>query len=259
MEVAESKAISLTGHDKDVSALFDKAVVSKNDLLASQVALADALQKAMDARADLQVVQSAYNRAGAGLAQPVSLAELRDPEAPAPLAELTQAAVAQRPELTSLSAQARALQDQAASVRGKSGPQVAVTGGYLYQQDDYIQPNGITGVMLNVEWNAIDFGRVKNQARELDDKSQALIRLRRDAESLICLEVRQKWIDLQTARERVVVARKTTAQADENLRVARDRYQHQAGTNTEVLDAETLRVQAYMNLYTALTRRRWPR
>ena len=76
-----------------------------------------------------------------------------------------------------------------------------------------------------------------------------MIRLRRDAESKIALEVRQKWIDLQTARQRVFVARKTTAQADENLRVARDRYQHQAGTNTEVLDAETLRIQAYMNLY----------
>ena len=252
VDVAESKAVSLSGHDKDVSALYEKGVVSKNDLLASQVALADAQQKAMDARADLQVVQSAYNRAlGRDLAQPVSLAELRDQEAPPPLDELTQAALSQRPELTSLSAQARALQDQAASVRGKSGPQVAVTGGYLYQQDDYIQPNGITGVMLNVEWNAFDFGRVKNQARELDEKSQALIRLRRDAESMICLEVRQKWIDLQTARERVLVARKTTAQADENLRVARDRYQHQAGTNTEVLDAETLRVQAYTNLYSS--------
>ncbi len=46
---------------------------------------------------------------------------------------------------------------------------------------------------------------------------------------------------MQTARKRVFVARKTPARADENLRVARDRYQHQAGTNTEVLDAETLR------------------
>ena len=44
-----------------MSTLYDKGVVSKNDLLSSQVALADAQQKAMDARADLQVVQSAYN------------------------------------------------------------------------------------------------------------------------------------------------------------------------------------------------------
>jgi outer membrane protein len=76
-----------------------------------------------------------------------------------------------------------------------------------------------------------------------------LLRLRYDAETIIALEVRQKWIDLLTSRKRVLVARQTTAQADENLRVARDRYQHQVGTNTEVLDAESLRVQAYTNLY----------
>ena len=79
-------------------------------------------------------------------------------------------------------------------------------GGYLYEKEDNIQPNGITGAMLNVQWNAIDFGRVSNQARQLDEKSQALIRLRRDTESMIALEVRQKWIDLHTSRERVLVA-----------------------------------------------------
>ncbi len=250
VEVAESKAVTLIAHDKDVSAMYDKGVVSKNDLLSSQVALADAQQKSIDARADLEVAQAAYNRAlGRDLSQPVLLAELQDRDVPPPLDELTRAAIANRPELAGLAAQARALQDEAASVRGKNGPQVAVTGGYLYQQDDFIKPNGITGAMVGVQWNPIDFGRVRNQALELDEKSQALIRLRRDAESMIALEVRQKWIDLQTARERVIVARKTTAQADENLRVARDRYQNQAGTNTEVLDAETLRVQAYTNLY----------
>ena len=156
VEVAESKVVSLSSHDKDVSALYEKGVVSKNDLLASQVALADAQQKAIDARADLEVVQAAYNRAWGGIWRSrYSLAEFQDQEAPLPLDELTQAALSQRPELTSLSAQARALQDEAASVRGKNGPQVAVTGGYLYQQDDYIQPNGITGAMVGVEWNPV--------------------------------------------------------------------------------------------------------
>ena len=67
VEVAESKVVSLSSHDKDVSALYEKGVVSKNDLLASQVALADAQQKAIDARADLEVAQAAYNRALGGI------------------------------------------------------------------------------------------------------------------------------------------------------------------------------------------------
>lgn len=73
--------------------------------------------------------------------------------------------------------------------------------------------------------------------------------MRHDAESLIALEVRQRWLELETARQRVQFARQAIAQADENLRVARGRYQQQVGTNTEVLDAETLRVQAYTNLF----------
>ena len=42
---------------------------------------------------------------------------------------------------------------------------------------------------------------------------------------------------------------KATVQADENLRVVRDRYLEGLATNTEVLDGETLRAQAYLNWY----------
>jgi len=80
-------------------------------------------------------------------------------------------------------------------------------------------------------------------------RAEALIRMRMDLESLIALEVRQKWLDLQTAVERIEVARQATAQADENLQVVRNRYKQQAATNTEVLDAETLLAQAYANFY----------
>ena len=102
---------------------------------------------------------------------------------------------------------------------------------------------------LTAEWTAFDFGRLRNQSNALRQKGEAVLRTRRDTESMIALEVRQRWLDLQTARQRIQVAWQATAQADENLRVARGRYQQQAGTNTEVLDAETLRVQAFTNFY----------
>ena len=166
LEVAESKTVSLGAHDRDVTALYEKGLVSKNDLLASRVALADAQQKAIDARAELEVAQAAYNRAlGRNLTEPVYLAELQDQDAPLEINDLTQDALSRRPELASLSAQARSLQDLAASLRAKNGPQVAVYGAYLYQQDKYIEPNGLSAVAVGVEWNPIDFGRVKNQAR----------------------------------------------------------------------------------------------
>jgi outer membrane protein TolC len=154
-----------------------------------------------------------------------------------------------RPEIAALAAQSRALREQAAGVKAKTGPQVALEGGYIYQQNQAIDPNGVAAVALGVQWTPMDSGRISHQASALMEKAEATTRIRKDTESMIALDVRQKWLDLQTAMGRVRVAQQATAQADDNLRVARDRYQNQVGTNTEVLDAETLRVQAYTNFY----------
>jgi len=250
VDVAESKVTSLTAHNRIVADHFDKGVVSKNDLLAAQVALADAQQQALEAHNGLELARAAYNRAlGRTLTEPVQLAELQDDGATADVDELTRVALSTRPEISGLSAQACALREQAASVTAKNAPQAGLFGGYVYQQNQYLEPNGLGVLGVGVEWNVFDSGRVRNQAGALCQKAEAVLRMRKDAESLITLEVRQKWLDLQTARQRVQVARQATAQADENLRVAHNRYEQQAGTNTEVLDAEALRVQAYTNLY----------
>ena len=250
VEVANNKVTSLAAHAQDVEALHNKGVVAKTDLLAARVALADAQQQLLQARNGLEITRAMYNRAlGRPLTEPVNVANLRDEDGTGDVEQLTRQAIQCRPEVAQLSAQACELRAQAASTEAKKGPQVAVMGGYLYQQDRYIDPNGVAGVGVGVEWNVFDAGRVCNQSAALFQKAEAVIRMRMDLESRIALEVRQKWLDLQTARERINVARQATVQAEENLRTVRDRYRQQIGTNTEVLDADTLLVQAYSNFY----------
>jgi outer membrane protein len=250
IEVVDSKVKSLEAHERDVANFFDKGSVPRNDLLAAQVALANARQEALQVHNMLEVANSAYNRAlGRSLDAPVTLAEVQPSIFPDDVAGLTQQALQNRPEITILSAQARSLREQAASLQAKRAPQVGLQGGYAALENDYIQPNGVGLIGLGVEWTPVDSGRTRHQATALMEKAEATVRQCRDTQSMIALEVRQKWLDLQTAIHRVEAVRQATAQADENLRVARDRYQHQVGTNTEVLDAETLRVQAYMNFY----------
>lgn len=248
--VAQAKAASLSGHSQDTANMLERGLVSRNDFLSAQVSLADAQQQLLQARNTLAVAEAAYNRnLGRPLNYPVALADIDDRSPTDDIELLTQQALGRRPELATLNAQAVALAEQAASTRAKNLPQVGVMGGYLYQENRYIEPNGIAGAAVVMQWNAIDMGRAGNQANALCERSQAVLRQRRDAESLVMLEVRQKWLDMQTARQRVEVARQATSQADENSRVVHDRYQQQIGTNTEVLDAETLRMQAYTNFY----------
>jgi outer membrane protein len=61
------------------------------------------------------------------------------------------------------------------------------------------------------------------------------------------LQVRQAWLEMDETRHRLEVTHEAVAQAEENLKVARDRYRTGTGTNTEVLDAETLRVRSISN------------
>jgi outer membrane protein TolC len=49
------------------------------------------------------------------------------------------------------------------------------------------------------------------------------------------------------ARQRVEVNARAAEQADESLRIARERYNAGLGTQTQLLEAETLRVQALKN------------
>ena len=92
------------------------------------------------------------------------------------------------------------MQQEAESERGKTGPQVAVQGGYLYQQDRYVEPNGVAGVMVGVEWNALDMGRAASPGQRIMRQGRTIVRLRRDAETMIALEVRQRWLGWKRPR-----------------------------------------------------------
>ena len=121
---------------------------------------ADAQQQALEAANRLDIARTAYNRdVGRDLGAPVELAPLQDNGGAVDCLALTARALQQRPELTALTAQARAFQQQALAERAKNGPQVQLAGGYLYQENRYVEPNGVAGVLVGVQWNALDMGR----------------------------------------------------------------------------------------------------
>jgi outer membrane protein TolC len=64
---------------------------------------------------------------------------------------------------------------------------------------------------------------------------------------VIELEVRTAWLDVQAAQARVSASREAVAQAVENLRMSRELYAADLGTNTQVLDAVVLQITATNN------------
>jgi outer membrane protein TolC len=275
LEVARTNVANLASQARDVANLVREGRSVRNDLLSTQVALANARQNEVRARNALDNAQAAYNRL---LARPldlvVPLADMAPPpptegqaealvadvaERPTDLAirdegevrALIDRALRARPELAGLSEQARALAFQAVAERAATKPQAAFTVANIYQNSQAIPTQDFGAAAFIVSWTPFDGGVARRRSMALKERECALRHEHADLASRVALQVRQSWLAVQETRRRVEVTRAAVVQSEENLRVTRNRYLQQRAINTEVLDAESLRVQSYNNYFGA--------
>ena len=248
LEVAKSHVASLESHERDVLAFYNQGIVAWNDSLASQVSLADARQQMIQIQNNLDLAQAAFNRLlQRPLDQQTVLEELSIENINEPLPVLTEKALKQRSELAALSKKIQALRNHASGVRAEDMPQIALAGGYGYQQNDYLVDEGQWSVTLGLEWNLFDGGVSNHQANTITRQANGLQQHYNDFASMIALQTRQSWLDTRETQKRLQVTSKAIAQAEENLKVSRNRYSSGLATKTEVLDAETLRIKSQHN------------
>jgi outer membrane protein TolC len=248
--VATSNVQTLEALTRDTTSMFERELVPKNELLAVQVALADARQNELRAANAAAVAAAAYNRRlGTPLDRPVELSEtLAVPvELAQDLPALVEQAKSRRTELAAFDAQAEAYGQLARTERSRVLPQVALSGGYQYLENQFLDDETIGMAGIGVQWALFDGGQSRKRAAALDRNRRATEQQRADASSQIELQVRQAYLGIQESRQRVIVTAQAAEQADENLRIARERYTAGLGTQTQLLQAESLRVQALRN------------
>ncbi len=250
LAVAGSNVTTLEALVNDISAMFERELVPKNDLLAVQVALADARQGRLRAANAAELALAAYNRRlGEPLTRPADLEDaLPVPEGlPADPDELVKAALERRSELEALDEQAKAYGQLAKTERSRVLPQLSVTGAYNYLENTFLDDEDFASVGVGVQWALFDGGQARKRAAALERSKRATEQQRADAQSLIELQVRQAWLDVSETQQRIRVTADAVDQSEENLRIARERYGAGLGTQTQLLEAESLRVQALTN------------
>ena len=248
LEVTKSYVASLEAHERDVFSLYNQGIVARNDRLASQVSLADARQQMLQIQNQIDLAKASFNRLlQRPLGQETELEELTLENIDEALPALIEKALTQRSELTAFSKKNQALRNQATGVRAEDMPQIALTGGYGYQQNDYLVEEGQWSVTLGLQWNLFDGGVSNHKANAISRQANALQQHYNDFASVISLQTRKAWLDTQETQKRIHVTSKAVAQAEENLKVSRNRYNSGLTTNTEVLNAMTLRIKSQYN------------
>jgi outer membrane protein len=275
LEVAKSNVKQLSSFAKDVKTRREQGLALRSDDLAAEVSLKNARIAEIQAANTLRTAWATYNRyLCRPLATVVDLDELANVPAmdadwkamagrameaksdsmemnEAELEEMTKKAM-RRPELASLTSQAQTLGAQAQSTLSTIRPQVGIGGGFAFLGAEGAVPQGYGAMMLSANWTFTDSGATRRRSAALRQREFATLRLRVDLEADLALQVRTRWLDLQTAHLRVPVARVAVAEAEENNSVITDRYRQEVSTYTEVLDAENRRILSLTNFYNAL-------
>jgi len=174
-----------------------------------------------------------------------------------PLTEITQevalrTALAQRPDYQSARKQVEAAQQTLAAAKAEWYPTVDLNGYYGDNGPSLADSHGVFLVTGALNFNIFTGGRIRG------DIEKARAALKQSSDQLadlggqIEVQVRDAFLDLQSAADQVAVARDNLELANQTLDQARDRFAAGVTDNIEVVQAQSSVASANNNLISAL-------
>ncbi|MFZ5449353.1 MAG: TolC family protein [Thermodesulfobacteriota bacterium] len=235
---------------------FKAGTVVHSDVLSAEVHLAKLTQEEMTAASQVKVARSALSTV-LGVPEsgerPLAPAPTEPAPLPAKLDDLKQTAQEKRPDLKQLELAARVAQQEYSKARLNYLPRLHVVAEYDVDQrrlfgggaDSYT-------VMALLNFNLFNGLADLAKVRETRAKESQARDLKRDLEDRVRHQVTEAIQNLQTAHERLKVARTAVTQAKEGLRMIRLRYQSGLTILVDLLNGEDALKNAELSRVAAL-------
>jgi outer membrane protein len=245
--VVESAMAAARAHLATAETRYGSGLIVKSDLLQAQVRLADLEQQQLQAQSQIEVARSALN-AAMGVPDPVRF-ELSDrlaveEEMEGPLEFWLATARERRLELKELDLREAMAQEEIGKARADHLPNLDLVGNYQIHTEDFegSADSYSVGAMVSINlFSGLASSAKVTEAQAVRRQVQAQ---RRQVESQVFLEVRQAYTQNVSAFQRVAVAQRAAAQADEALRIVANRYGAGLFTIVDLLTAEAALQQA---------------
>jgi len=148
-------------------------------------------------------------------------------------------ALEQRPEVREVRLKVKQAEVDRRIKKSEYIPEVSLGFTYMsFRNFDEVVPKNSASIGVVVKWEVFDWGRKKNQ---LAEKGLAIEQARNalhEAESLVLIEVGDKFRKLQQTRQALVVAQLNQETARENIRVSTNKYKAKAVLFSDVLQTQ---------------------
>lgn len=233
--------------DKIIRSRYQSGLVVKSDLLRAGVRIAELEQERLNARSQVDVAGAVLNAAmGVEMDRVYTLAPLEESRS-VPLGSLEgwlRKALDHRPDLKQLRSQEMMADEEVKKAQMAYLPSLHLAGSYEMDTEDFSQTANNYTVGLLLRFNL--FSGFENQAKvhEALAKQQQMKAVVKQLELGVEVETRRAFFQTQSAFERIKVAEAAVGQAEESLRIVRNRYENGLFTIVDLLDSEVALQQA---------------
>jgi outer membrane protein len=260
IEVGEKDVDARKANLEVARSFHEVGLVPINDVLKSQVELANSTENLVTAKNAAKLARAAFNTLlTRSVNDPVALEDILIYKAETyEFDALTNEALEKRPEMQLIEIGLLQADQQIRLAKSKYYPEVALRWEYQRQGDDWqvsgdeFHQDPYWQVTAGLTWTFWEWGKTYYGIREKEGLKKELIQRKLELEDNIRYELKDDLLRLENAAENIPTTKIAVEQGEENLRVNEERYKAQVATITDVLDAQTLLTQARVNHYRAL-------
>ena len=235
---------------KLVKSRYESGFVVKSDLLRTQVHIANLEQQQLQAASQVEITRAELNAAmGVAIDSEFELISRLDggEEITEPLERWINIALDQRADLKQIDFQQSVAEEEIKKSRAAHLPSLNLAGNYEVNTEDFSESANNYSVGAVVKFNIFSGNRNSAKVREAKAALRQIQAVRRKLEQRVLVETRQSYLHAESAWRRILVARAAVAQAEEALRIVRNRYKNGLFTIVDLLNSELALQQAQTN------------
>lgn len=260
LEVARQAVEQLKSHRNEAQNFFDVGLLPKNDLLQSEVQLANGEHNLVKAENSVEIAKARFNTLlRRNINAPVEVEDILTYRPFEKTIEVCfQTAFDKRPEIKAYSLKVEQAKEYVKAAKGDFFPAVSAVGHYeRFGDSGSLQGSTYKSMetwylMARADWTFWEWGKTKNQVDFRQARENQTTSLLAHEKDKVAFEVKAAYVLVRESEKQVFVARKSIDQAEENFRINNERYKEQVATSTDVLDAQTLLTKAKSDYFTAL-------
>ena len=259
LEVAEKATQTAQSILDRSKARFESGLSVESDLLNAQVRMSARRQELIQAQNDFAFAQAqlavAMGMSPGASYQPSQTLSEQD-WAISSISELEQTAVEHRPDLKRIQSEESVQKLNVAIARSSFGPRVNAFASWQTDNPTMLAGGGGNNWLggIELQFDLFTGGAKRAELTRQQAFAEKIAALKQAATDAVRLEVRRAYYDADAARQQVAVARAAVTQAQESLRISRNRYESGLLTITDLLSVEEATLQTQLNYWNAVAR-----